>query len=66
VKINKEWHLKNKMQKNPTLEERIKWHIELAKNCTCREMPDSIRKEIENPPAGLSAKAAGRKKKGVL
>lgn len=66
MKINKEWHQKNKMPKNPTLEERIKWHIEHAKNCTCREMPDSIRKEIENPPAGLSAKAARRKKKGVL
>ena len=48
MKINKEWHLKNKMPKNPTHEERMKWHIEHAKHCTCREMPDSIRKEIEN------------------
>lgn len=57
-KINKEWHLKNKMPKNPTLEERIKWHTEHAKNCACREMPDSIRKKIEN----LSADKAGRKR----
>jgi hypothetical protein len=60
VKINKEWHQKNKMPKNPTLEERIKWHIEHAKNCTCREMPDSIRKEIENLTTSLSADKAGK------
>ena len=48
MKINKEWHMKNKMPKNPTHEERMKWHIEHAKHCTCREIPDSIRKEIEN------------------
>jgi hypothetical protein len=65
VKINKEWHLKNKMPKKPTLEVRIKWHIEHAKNCTCREMPDSIRKEIESLPAGRQG-SQGRKKKGVL
>jgi len=46
MKINKEWHLKNKMPKNPTLNERINWHIEHAKHCSCREMPDSIKKEI--------------------
>jgi hypothetical protein len=65
VKINKEWHLKNKMPKKPTLEVRIKWHIEHAKNCTCREMPDSIRKEIESLPASRQG-SQGRKKKGVL
>jgi hypothetical protein len=46
MKINKEWHLKNKMPKNPTLEERIKWHTEHSKYCSCRKMPDNIRKEI--------------------
>jgi hypothetical protein len=46
LKINKEWHLKNKMPKNPTLEERINWHIEHAKNCNCREIPGNIKEEI--------------------
>lgn len=41
-KINKEWHLAHKMPKNPTLDERVEWHIEHAKHCTCREMPESI------------------------
>jgi hypothetical protein len=51
--INKEWHLKNKMPKNPTLEERVNWHIEHTKNCSCREMPESIRKVIERNKESL-------------
>jgi len=47
MKINKEWQLKNKMPKNPTFEERINWHISHSKNCSCREMPESTKKEIE-------------------
>ena len=47
MQINKEWHLENKMPKNPTLEERRNWHIEHSKNCSCREMPESIKKEID-------------------
>lgn len=46
--INKEWHLKNRMPKNATLEQRIKWHIEHEKNCKCRKMPEKIRKLIMN------------------
>jgi hypothetical protein len=44
MKINKEWHLKNKMPKNPTLDERIKWHLEHQKNCTCRSIPEKLLK----------------------
>ena len=36
------------MPKNPTQEERLNWHIEHAKYCTCREMSDKLKKEIEN------------------
>ena len=46
MKINKEWHLKNKMPSKPTLEDRLKWHLEHSKNCTCRKMPILIRREI--------------------
>lgn len=35
MKINAQWHSSNKMPKNPTLEERIKWHKAHAKNCAC-------------------------------
>lgn len=44
MKINKEWHEKNRMPKNPSLQERITWHISHAKNCNCRPMSPSIKK----------------------
>jgi len=47
VKINKEWHLKNKMPKNPTFEERVKWHLAHAKNCTCRPIPEKLLEEMK-------------------
>jgi hypothetical protein len=52
MKINKEWHLKNKMPKNPSLEERLKWHEEHARNCSCREMPLNIKSELERRKKG--------------
>lgn len=46
-KLNREWHLTHKMPRNATLEERLNWHAMHAENCRCREMPDSIRLELE-------------------
>jgi len=45
--INAEWHKKNRMPKNPTLEERIKWHLAHSKNCTCRPLEGKILEEIK-------------------
>ena len=42
MKINKEWHLKHKMPKNATLEQRIEWHIAHAKNCGCRKIDGKL------------------------
>jgi hypothetical protein len=47
MKINKEWHLANKMPKKPTIEQRIKWHLEHARNCTCRPLHGKILEEIK-------------------
>jgi hypothetical protein len=46
MKINKEWHEKNRMPKNPTLDERINWHIAHQLNCSCRKIPQKINDEI--------------------
>ena len=46
--INKEWHLKHKMPKNPTLEQRIKWHLAHEKHCTCRPIPDKLNAVIDS------------------
>ena len=53
MKINKEWHLQNKMPKNPTLDERVKWHIDHANNCSCREIPAKIKEEIKKREVDL-------------
>lgn len=45
--INKEWHLAHKMPKNPTEEQRAKWHKEHAKHCECRAVSPKIQELID-------------------
>lgn len=40
--INKEWHLKNRMPKNPDFEEKARWHLEHQKHCSCRPIPEKL------------------------
>ncbi|MFA5052953.1 MAG: hypothetical protein WC565_02770 [Parcubacteria group bacterium] len=47
MKLNAKWHLTHKMPKNPTLDEKVKWHIEHAKNCKCRPLGGKISEEIK-------------------
>lgn len=47
VKLNKEWHLKNKMPKNPNLDQRIAWHAEHVKYCNCRQPTGIILEELK-------------------
>jgi len=53
MKINEPWHQKHPMPKNPTKEQRIKWHVAHAKNCGCRAIPSSIAAEIKSRRGGL-------------
>lgn len=46
-KLNREWHLTHKLPRNATLEQRLDWHAQHAEQCGCREMPASIRQELE-------------------
>jgi len=48
MSINREWHLANRMPRTATLEQRLHWHLAHAANCDCREMPPTIRRELEN------------------
>lgn len=45
--LNREWHLAHPMPRKATPEERLHWHLAHAANCSCRDMPLSIRKELE-------------------
>lgn len=47
MKINKAWHLKNKMPKNATMDERVKWHLGHARNCQCQPLHGKILEEIK-------------------
>ena len=44
--MNEKWHAAHPMPKNPTVEERVGWHLEHAKECACRPIPDGIKKQI--------------------
>ena len=45
--MNEKWHSTHHMPKNPTMDERVTWHLEHAKECACRPIPEEIKKEIE-------------------
>ena len=57
MKLNKEWHLSHPMPKNPSFEQRIKWHIDHQKHCGCRKPPQKLAEEIRIRQ--LSANALG-------
>ncbi|MEJ0013107.1 MAG: hypothetical protein WDM94_10885 [Bauldia sp.] len=45
-KINAAWHDANPMPKNPTLDQRIAWHVAHARHCGCRPVPDKLGEEM--------------------
>jgi len=45
--MNKEWHRLNPMPPKATREQRIAWHVEHARECACRSVPESIRDEVQ-------------------
>jgi cell fate (sporulation/competence/biofilm development) regulator YlbF (YheA/YmcA/DUF963 family) len=52
-KLNRDWHQKNKMLVNATMEQRLQWHLEHVKNCVCRPIPEKIAEEMKK--RGISA-----------
>jgi hypothetical protein len=47
-KINADWHRQHPMPKNPTIDQRIKWHLEHLKHCQCRtDLPPKLIEEIK-------------------
>ena len=45
-RLNAEWHNAHRMPRNATLDQRVAWHAEHAGACGCREMPESIAREL--------------------
>lgn len=47
MRINKEWHAQNPMQKHPTFNQRVKWYLEHVKHCKCRPIPVKLQMEMK-------------------
>lgn len=47
TKLNREWHLKNRMPQNATFEQRVKWHLEHQKHCQCRPIPAKLLEQMK-------------------
>lgn len=55
--INREWHQLHKMPKNPTSEQRIAWHVEHAKHCRCRPIPEGVYALMQRVGVSLDTEA---------
>ena len=40
--LNAQWHKKHRMPPRPTLHQRVKWHLEHARECGCRSIPKNV------------------------
>ena len=46
-KINAIWHRAHPMPKNPTLDQRIEWHLAHATACGCRAIHGKVLEELK-------------------
>ena len=46
-RINKQWHDANRMPKNPSVEQRIQWHVQHTQSCACRPIPPKLQEIID-------------------
>ena len=56
-RVNAEWHKQNVMPRNATDAQRVAWHTEHAKYCACREMPNSVKRLIDQAAAAEAPRA---------
>jgi hypothetical protein len=53
--MNADWHATHPMPRNPTLEQRLAWHLGHRRRCNCRPMPPR-----------LAALAASKERQGLV
>jgi hypothetical protein len=49
---NTDWHSKHQLPDHPTLDQRLRWHIEHARNCPCPAADSDILAELKNRYSG--------------
>ena len=45
--MNREWHEAHPMPPDANLQQRIEWHIAHAAECGCRDVPETVKKALE-------------------
>ena len=51
--LNRQWHGQHQLGNRTSLDERVRWHFEHVKVCSCRPIPARVLEEIER--RGISA-----------
>ena len=46
MKINAVWHARHRMPPRASQQQRMAWHLEHAKKCACRPIPQKLRARI--------------------
>lgn len=44
--LNREWHDAHPMPPNASMDQRVEWHLEHARQCGCRDIPATVVKEL--------------------
>ncbi len=60
--LNRDRHHQHRMPANTTMEQRLHWHLEHAKNCGCRPIPVKVTEEMnmeQNNPRVVSKAMRG-------
>lgn len=58
--LNAAWHSQHRMPAHATMDQRIKWHLDHAKACGCREIPQTVRKALKERGLRIPSPRAGR------
>jgi hypothetical protein len=45
--MNKEWHAGHTMPEKATEQQRIEWHMDHAKACGCRPVPEGLKEKVK-------------------
>jgi hypothetical protein len=65
ININAVWHHRHPMPKNPTLVQRVRWHVAHAAACACREMPATVVSELRRRRIAVPKKYRARRTVGA-
>jgi hypothetical protein len=63
---NQPWHARHVMPKRPTLEERLKWHVEHQLHCGCRAIPAKLLEQLPHPAQPSERRPAAKRKRRAV